>query len=76
MNLYQKIISMSLEELAKLLVRPGYYKDFDYVFDGETEYGIDLYVEGFNTSDMKFFYCEDDAIRHQIDLLKSECLQH
>lgn len=76
MNLYQKIISMSLEELAKLLVRSGYDINYDYEFDGQDEHLVEISVDGFTTSDGKFFVFEDTAIEHQIDLLKSEYLQH
>ena len=72
MTLFQKIHEMSLEELAKFLVYPGFEQDFDYQFDGEDEYPVDLYNDGFVTSDKQFFFFEDSAIEHQIELLQSE----
>lgn len=71
MTLFQKIHEMSLEELAKLLVYPGFEQEFDYAFDGEDEYPVDIYTEGYLTSDHQFFYFEDSAIEHQIELLQS-----
>lgn len=76
MILYQKIMSMSLKDLANFLVRPGYESSSDYEFDGEEEHLVEISIDGFTTSDGTFFIFEDTAVEYQIELLQSEYKVH
>lgn len=72
MTLNDYIKKMTIEDLAKFLVREGIYRDFDYAFDGESEYPIDNYIDVYYTTDGDYFYSEENAIERQIELLQSE----
>lgn len=63
---------MSVQDLAVFLVRPGYLKGFDYEWDGEDEYPVDTYSEGYTTTDGQFFYFEEAAVKHQLEILEYE----
>lgn len=72
MKFHEYIRSMSVQEFAEFLVRSGYLKEFDYEFDGESEHPVDKYYEGYTTTDGKSFYTEEDAVKHQIEILENE----
>lgn len=70
MTEYEYFKSLPVEEFAKLVVQHEFRYELDYAYDGEEEYPIDNLVEFYQTTDGQQFYFKDDAIEHQIEILK------
>ena len=64
--------TLTLEEVAQLLVHEGVHIGFDYVYNGDDEYIDSVEESGYYSLDGKFFYDNQSAIDRNIEFLNEE----
>ena len=72
MTNFERIKSMSSEELAEHNVSYATREYTDWGFDGTDEYPYTAYEDGYKTSDGEFFWDLEGAIEHEIEWLQQE----